>query len=589
MNFRAPVGFTLMVFWVCLSLQAQEPSVPQAGAASIRTIPNEEAAEHLLQSEPPTYPPIARAAKIEGDVHVILEVNWLGIPTRVIETSGHPLLTQAAAEAAMQYRYRPFKVNGVPASARVRATVTFSLHTDVTRVPFPEVTDLNSVEMMYDDGWVQIRVHGNGLVQYSAMNQARVVVAGQHECRIDAESVAEMLQAFRHADFYSLQNDYSVAASDLGTTTISLRIGGFSKSVEENILDEAPASVNDVRTAILTNSGSARWIHGDAETVTGLVAESGDRERQKDLLSGVLPRAAMYGDAEVVRDILRHRVNLERRGPYGDTALMLAADRGIPDMVSDLLKAGANPRSADKEGRSALIFGAGSGNADVVRQLLAAGLKGNARDRYGDTALMAAAAAGNPEPVRLLLENGAKVNARNKRHQTALLSASTGDEGFYWEDAFRERADVPEEMIHRDLVVKLLLDAGANINVRGLDGESALFSLEDDAVEELIRHHIDLEMRDKYNDTALTRTVSGSIAGLLIKAGADVNAHGYEGETPLIMAAANNELDKLKVLVVAKGIGLEERDDKNETALMKAQASHLNDAVQILVSAGEKQ
>jgi hypothetical protein len=55
------------------------------------------------------------------------------------------------------------------------------------------------------------------------------------------------------------------------------------------------------------------------------------------------------------------------------------------------------------------------------------------------------------------------------------------------------------------------------------------------------------------------------------------------------MAAANNELEKLKVLVKAKGIRLEDRDDKGKTALMKARESHLNEGVRILVGAGATQ
>jgi hypothetical protein len=134
---------------------------------------------------------------------------------------------------------------------------------------------------------------------------------------------------------------------------------------------------------------------------------------------------------------------------------------------------------------------------------------------------MAATASGNPECVRLLLKSGANVNAKNIRRQTALLSGATGDDGFYAGDSGRERAEVPDAMIHRDGVIKLLLDAGADINARGWDGQTALFTIEDEVVEELIRHYINLEIRDNYNETALVETVSGSVAELLIGAGAD--------------------------------------------------------------------
>jgi len=54
---------------------------------------------------------------------------------------------------------------------------------------------------------------------------------------------------------------------------------------------------------------------------------------------------------------------------------------------------------------------------------------------------------------------------------------------------------------------------------------------------ELINHHINLELRDNYGQTALIETVSGSIADLLVKAGANINAQDNNGKTALIMAA----------------------------------------------------
>ncbi len=151
-------------------------------------------------------------------------------------------------------------------------------------------------------------------------------------------------------------------------------------------------------------SHSDQWTKGNDDTVPDLLTEAPTSDIQKEVLSDVLPSAALYSDIGVVRTILSHPVDPNRQGPFHDSALILAADRGLPDMVSALLKAGANPRTVDEFGRNALIFGAGSGNAQVVQLLLAAGLKASAKDKYGDTALMAAAATGNPESVRELLK-----------------------------------------------------------------------------------------------------------------------------------------------------------------------------------------
>jgi ankyrin repeat protein len=150
----------------------------------------------------------------------------------------------------------------------------------------------------------------------------------------------------------------------------------------------------------------------------------------------------------------------------------------------------------------------------------------------------------------------------------------------------RPHADIPEDKIHRDVVVGLLLDAGAHIDARGWFGETALFSLEESAVRELIRRHADLEARNDSGETPLIETVSGSIADILIKAGADVNARDKDGKTALIRAAESNYVDKLEVLVKAPGIRLEQRDSDGETALMRARAKNLASSVVVLVAAG---
>jgi hypothetical protein len=78
--------------------------------------------------------------------------------------------------------------------------------------------------------------------------------------------------------------------------------------------------------------------------------------------------------------------------------------------------------------------------------------------------------------------------------------------------------------------------------------------------------------RDEYGETALIDTVSDSIAELLINAGANVNAKNKEGKTALIEAAEQNYVDKLRVLLKAPGIHLEQRDRNGRTALMMAQS-----------------
>lgn len=576
------------VIGICVSAIAQSPPAAPADSLEAAPIPLAEADAHLLQRTEPIYPPLAKQARIQGTVHLVLRVDSHGVVAGVANSSGHPLLRPMAEKTALLSRYRPFEVGGAPAEVLVEASVSFSLPPRGLgpHVPFPEVTDLAQVAMEYGDGSVNVRVTGEGIVEYDGMG--RVAITGKHQRRITREEIQHLLQAFRDADFFSLSDDCTVGATDVGSTTTSIQIGAKKKAVVDDWV-KLPPALTVVQEAILKFSHSEQWTKGNSDTVPGLLVETSDPHARRDLLSQALPGVATYGDAATVADILATGVDLERPGEWDATALMHAAERGLPGMVAALLKAGADRRARDKEGRSALFFGAESGNTKVVALLLDAGAGANEDDKYGDTPLMGAAAAGNPDVVRLLLHRGARVNARNVRKQSALLSAATVDAGFAIGEMGRWRAEVPEEVIHRDVVVKMLLDAGADINAHGWLGDTALFSLEDNAVSELLRHHIDIEARNEYGETALIETVSESIAELLVQAGANVNAQDKDGQTALIKAAEHNYVAKLGVLLKALGMRLDQRDSHGATALMLAQKAHHEDCVRALLAAGATQ
>jgi TonB family protein len=380
----------MLVMIASTSTIAQAPQSLTDGVNRATTITVSEGQNHLLEARPPVYPPLAKAARIEGSVRLMLQVGATGAVVRVVPLSGHPLLIGAAIEAAKQYRYQPFEVNGAPADVDIEAVITFSRsdRTPSPSIPFPKVSDINTVVMEYDDGRIDIRISGSGLVDFNGTSG--VIVEGKHQRRIQPQAIQQLLEVFRKADFFSLRDDYSVGATDVGRTTTSIQIDNSRKSIADDWV-EVPPALKAIQDAILAVSD--QWIRGNSDTVRSLLAEARSGTGGREILDEILPRAALYGDTATVRDILDTNVALERLGPYGATALLLAADRGLPDMVDALLKAGANSHAKDGYGRGALIFGAWSGNPEVVRLLLAHGLRGDEKDKYGDTALMAAAGA----------------------------------------------------------------------------------------------------------------------------------------------------------------------------------------------------
>jgi TonB family protein len=63
--------------------------------------------EPILQSgQMPTYPPIARAARIEGEVKVVFVLNEKGGVESVDVQSGHPMLRNTTADTVKSWKFK---------------------------------------------------------------------------------------------------------------------------------------------------------------------------------------------------------------------------------------------------------------------------------------------------------------------------------------------------------------------------------------------------------------------------------------------------------------------------------------------------
>jgi protein TonB len=81
----------------------------------------------LIQKIEPTYPPIARSARIQGQVVLTAIISKTGNIQNLTLVSGHPMLVPAALDAVKQWRYRPFLLNGEPVEVETTVTLTFQL------------------------------------------------------------------------------------------------------------------------------------------------------------------------------------------------------------------------------------------------------------------------------------------------------------------------------------------------------------------------------------------------------------------------------------------------------------------------------
>jgi protein TonB len=81
----------------------------------------------LIHRVEPTYPTLAKEARVQGDVLLRAIIDTNGNIKDLQLVSGHPMLVLAAIQAVQQWRYKPYLLNGQPVEVETTINVIFSL------------------------------------------------------------------------------------------------------------------------------------------------------------------------------------------------------------------------------------------------------------------------------------------------------------------------------------------------------------------------------------------------------------------------------------------------------------------------------
>ena len=81
----------------------------------------------LIRKVQPAYPPLAKTARIQGQVVLAAIISKAGAIENLQVLSGHPMLVAAALDAVRQWRYRPYLLNGEPVEVETQIMVNFTL------------------------------------------------------------------------------------------------------------------------------------------------------------------------------------------------------------------------------------------------------------------------------------------------------------------------------------------------------------------------------------------------------------------------------------------------------------------------------
>ena len=81
----------------------------------------------LIRRVEPAYPPLARSARVQGEVVLSAVISVNGDIENLQLVSGHPMLVPAAISAVKQWKYKPYLLNGQPTEVETTITVIFTL------------------------------------------------------------------------------------------------------------------------------------------------------------------------------------------------------------------------------------------------------------------------------------------------------------------------------------------------------------------------------------------------------------------------------------------------------------------------------
>jgi ankyrin repeat protein len=231
--------------------------------------------------------------------------------------------------------------------------------------------------------------------------------------------------------------------------------------------------------------------------------------------------AAFIGDVKKVESFLEEGVDVNTKAKFGQTPLCLAALSGQKEMIRFLIGKGADVNvkawlssTEEAQGYSPLYFALTYPDYEVVKMLIDSGA--NIKDK------------GPPfieSPLWMLLMSAMTRGAKVFLEDPNLDDIGFSDEEF---ELYKETLDARTVELARRIwpnlrdVIKLLLDRGADVNVKGLGGETLL------------------------NHVASTGLIDG--VELFIAHGADVNARDEQGKTPLEVAREERHIEIVELL-----------------------------------------
>jgi uncharacterized protein len=245
------------------------------------------------------------------------------------------------------------------------------------------------------------------------------------------------------------------------------------------------------------------------------------------------------------------------------------------DDIQNLIEAGADVNLQDIYAQfldkdTPLIYAIKTGLYWLVELLLKNGADPNLTNNFSDTPLSVAISLNRPDLIKLLLYNNANINQKvrsepllsiavKKRYRDIVILLLKNNAQVNQANEILGITPLMQAIQANDIsIVKIVLNAGANIDQQSFFGATALMmaakSGNEKIINLLLEHGADINYsRGRYGETPLKCAISGgrnNIVKLLLDVGIkNINHRESNGETALMVAAEEGYFGIVKILL----------------------------------------
>jgi hypothetical protein len=266
------LGVALILLSVCAPAAPRQRAEPAVTPQAI-DIPESEVAGHRIGTRGPVYLSDAMYEVMTHDgvppTRLDLVVSATGEVLSVDPGSRSMSFGEYLQIAAKTWTYAPFAVNGKAVVARIRESIPIQPlgKAPKTPRPFPQITDWNSLRITLIRTQCYgacpsytVRISGDGTVRYEG--ESFVAAPGKQRGTISRQAIAEILEAFRRADYFSLGDGYISMSTDGPTFVTAISFDGNAKWIlnYQGWDIGMPKGVSEVEAAIDRLSGAMQWV-----------------------------------------------------------------------------------------------------------------------------------------------------------------------------------------------------------------------------------------------------------------------------------------------------------------------------------------